>query len=151
MARASADTQASATRWPLWTLAALVALGALLWYGWDRTPSPAPKAMAPVAPATAAFLAKTPEGWVVARDTVYTNSDVYTPTGEKVGAIKYVLNAPNGNTQAAVIGVARILGIGEKDICVPLSAFKQVPQGSENRIVLDISKDGLMAVPPFQQ
>jgi hypothetical protein len=28
--------------------------------------------------------------------------------------------------QAAVIGVARVLGIGEKDICVPLSAFKRV-------------------------
>jgi hypothetical protein len=151
MARASADTRASATRWPLWTLAALVALGALLWYGWDRTPTPAPTAKAPAAPAPIAFLAKTPEGWVVVRDTVYANSDVYTPAGEKIGAIKYVLNAPNGNMQAAVLGVARVLGIGEKDICVPLSAFKRVPQGSENRIVLDISKAALLSIPPFQQ
>jgi uncharacterized protein DUF937/PRC-barrel domain protein len=151
MARASVDPQASATRWPLWTLAALVALGALLWYGWERTPTPAPTAMAPAAPTSVAFLAKTPEGWVAVRDNVYVNTDVYTPAGEKIGAIKYVLNAPNGNSQAAVIGVARVLGIGEKDICVPVSAFKRVPQGSENRIVLDISKDGLLAVPPFQQ
>ena len=151
MARGSTDTRASAGRWPLWTLAALIGLGALLWYGWDRTPTPAPTAKAPAAPAPAAFLAKTPEGWVAVRDTVYADKDVYNPAGEKIGAIKYILNAPNGNMQAAVIGVARVLGIGEKDICVPLSAFKRVPQGSENRIVLDISKDGLLAVPPFQQ
>ena len=70
---------------------------------------------------------------------------------KKIGAIKHILNAPSGNMQAAVIGVARVLGIGEKDICVPLSAFKRVPQGNDSRIVLDISKDGLLAIPPFQQ
>jgi hypothetical protein len=151
MARGSPDARASAGRWPLWTLAALIGLGALLWYGWDRTPAPAPTAKAPAAPAPVAFLAKTPESWVAVRDTVYADKDVYNPAGEKIGAIKYILNAPNGNMQAAVIGVARVLGIGEKDICVPLSAFKRVPQGGENRIVLDISKDGLLVIPPFQQ
>jgi Bacterial protein of unknown function (DUF937)/PRC-barrel domain len=152
LARASANTtRASPGRWPLWTLAALIALGALLWSWWDRTPAPAPTAKGPAAPVQAAFLAQTPDGWVVARDTVYANSDVYNPAGEKIGAIKYVLNAPNGTTQAAVIGVARVLGIGEKDICVPLSAFKRVSQGSENRIVLDMTKDGLLAVPSFKQ
>ena len=150
MARGSPDARA-AGRWPLWTLAALIGLGALLWYGWDRAPAPAPTAKAPAAPAPVAFLAKTPEGWVAVRDTVYADKDVYNPAGEKIGAVKYILNTPNGNMQAAVIGVASVLGIGEKDICVPLSAFKRVPQGSDNRIVLDISKNGLLAIPPFQQ
>ena len=117
MARGSTDTRASAGRWPLWTLAALIGLGALLWYGWDRTPAPAVKV--PATPAPVAFLAKTPEGWVAVRDTVYADKDVYNPAGEKIGAIKYILNAPNGNMQAAVIGLARVLGIGEKISACP--------------------------------
>ena len=47
--------------------------------------------------------------------------NVYNPNKERIGDISEILLDNNGNAEAAVLGVGGFLGIGTKDVAVPLS------------------------------
>jgi sporulation protein YlmC with PRC-barrel domain len=156
----------SSWNWAYWALP-LIALGGLLWYllpgsqtGTDRTATapttesrPGTQTATPsgtTAPATApgqvTFLAKAQPDWVPVA--TYYNQDIYNKSGEKIGSIKDLLIAPDGRVHAAVLNVGRFLGLGERDIAVPLSAIEIDKTG--NRVTIDVVRDTLQSAPAFE-
>jgi sporulation protein YlmC with PRC-barrel domain len=72
--------------------------------------------------------------------------DVRNPQGEKLGDIKdLVVDLPSGKISYAVLGVGGFLGIGERDIAVPPSAFTVAPD--ENNLVLNADKTKIQNAP----
>jgi sporulation protein YlmC with PRC-barrel domain len=151
MQRAS-DTRRSAN-WPYWVLPLLVLAG-LLWYFVARereaTPVAASKPTSQPAQAVqtkSAFLSNAPDNWVSIGNAPneYVNKEIYSRTGEQLGTIKDVLVGPDHKMTAVIINVGRYLGIGDKEIAVPFSAL----QVSDQRMVIDTSKDALQAAPTF--
>jgi hypothetical protein len=136
--------------WAYWVLP-LLALAGLLWYLLGRGGEPVRTANPPNVAAPISFLAKAPNDWVSASDSDYTNQAVYNRSGESLGTIKGLLKGPDGKIAAAVISVSRVLGIGEKDVAVPISALKPEQLATGRRIVLDVTKDGLQLAPAFQR
>ena len=136
---------------------ALLALGGLLWFmlpGHDpvETVGTSQRSTQPVRPEGQVIaLASVPDNWtsIGAAPNSYTNQDIHNRTGEKLGTIKDVLAGPDGKMTAAIVNVGRFLGIGDKDIAVPLSAL-QVDHNSR-RIVIDATKDTLQAAPAFER
>lgn len=132
-------------------LVPLLALAAFAWYALDRAREPTPTAEAPQAGTATTYLAKAPAEWLLVRESPLIGLSVLNRAGESIGAVKEVLKRPDGSVAGIVVGVAQVLGIGEKDIAVPYSVIvtEQVVTGS--RIVLDASKDRLQAAPAFQR
>ena len=66
--------------------------------------------------------------------------DVQNAEGQKLGDIKdIVIDLKKGKVSYAVLGAGGVLGIGEKLLAVPLSAFKQ--NTDRNCLVLQASKE----------
>src|SRR5215510_16610877 len=147
--RMAGNGAARSATWAYWVLP-LLALAGLLWYLLDRGGEPVRTTNAPNVAAPISFLAKAPNDWVSASDSDYTNLAVYNRSGESLGTIKGLLKGPDGKIAAAVISVSRVLGIGEKNVAVPISALKTEQLATGRRIVLDVTKDGLQLAPAFQ-
>jgi sporulation protein YlmC with PRC-barrel domain len=72
---------------------------------------------------------------------------VYNDKDEKVGDVDDLIIAPDSSVSYAIIGVGGFLGLGERQVAIPVSRFKN----SEGRIVLPgATKDALQAMPSFQ-
>jgi sporulation protein YlmC with PRC-barrel domain len=72
---------------------------------------------------------------------------VYNDRDEKVGDVDDLIIAPDSSVSYAIIGVGGFLGLGERQVAIPVSRFKN----SEGRIVLPgATKDALQAMPSFQ-
>jgi sporulation protein YlmC with PRC-barrel domain len=72
---------------------------------------------------------------------------VYNDKDEKVGDVDDLIIAPDSSVSYAIISVGGFLGLGERQVAIPVSRFKH----SEGRIVLpDATKDALQAMPSFQ-
>jgi sporulation protein YlmC with PRC-barrel domain len=72
---------------------------------------------------------------------------VYNDKDEKVGDVDDLIIAPNSSVSYAIIGVGGFLGLGERQVAIPVNHFK----GGEGRIVLPgATKDALQAMPSFQ-
>jgi sporulation protein YlmC with PRC-barrel domain len=52
--------------------------------------------------------------------------DVYNPGNEKIGDISELLVDSSGKIQAVVVGVGGFLGIGERDVAIPMEQIKFV-------------------------
>lgn len=147
--------------WPYWLLP-LLALGGLLWYllPTGQTPttetrtapetrtSTAPTQLVPTTPGKFTYLSKASPDWTPIG--AYYHRDVHNRAGEKIGSIKDLLVGPDGRIHAAVVGVGQFLGIGEKDIAVPLSAFQVERRDDSVRVTVDVQKDALQAAPAFE-
>jgi hypothetical protein len=161
-------TRTLGTTWPYWVLP-LLALGGLLWYMLpsDRQ-SVEPKAVEPARtsqPATPSnkvaanpesksiFLARAPDNWVSIgnRPNDYVGQDIHDRNGQKLGTIKDALIGPDGTAAAVLLNVGRFLGIGDKDIAVPLSALQLDQRDNTRRIVIDATKETLQAAPAFER
>jgi hypothetical protein len=156
---------ASGPNWPYWLLP-LLALGGLLWYllpgmQTDKTAEPtttertAPPGQtttqdrpATTAPGKVTYLTKAQPDWRPIG--AYHNRDVYNRAGEKIGTIKDLLVGPDGRIHAAVLGVGGFLGIGEKDIAIPLSALQMERRDDTTRFSIDIVKETLQKAPAFE-
>jgi hypothetical protein len=57
-------------------------------------------------------------------------TDVLGPDNEKIGAVSDVLIDKSGKVDALVVGVGGFLGIGAKDIALPMAVFEVVPANS---------------------
>jgi sporulation protein YlmC with PRC-barrel domain len=71
--------------------------------------------------------------------------DVYNQQSQKLGEVTEVVTNPNGNVEQVVVEVTG----GEEDraVAVPLDQMKM----RGNKIVLAMSRDQLMAMPPYRQ
>lgn len=85
--------------------------------------------------------------------------DVYNQQNEKLGEINELIMTSNGQIAGAVIGVGGFLGMGERDVMVPLNQlrFSNETTGSANdrqwypdRAVLNANKDQLKQMPEFK-
>ena len=159
------EARAASPNWPYWVLP-LLALGGLLWYllpgaETDRTTAertatapgqPDTRTATPPGQATTTgkltYLTKPLPDWMPIG--VYSNREVYNRAGEKIGTVKDLLVGPDGRIHAAVVGVGRFLGIGEKDIAVPLSALQMERRDDGTRLTVDIVKETLQAAPAFE-
>jgi sporulation protein YlmC with PRC-barrel domain len=152
--------------WAYWLLP-LLALGGLLWYllpgsqtGVDRTATKTefapgtqttqqqtPSWQTPsTTPGQVTYFSKPESNWMPIG--TYYNQDIYNKAGEKIGTVKDLLIGPDGRVHAAVLSVGRFLGLGERDIAVPISAIEVDKAG--NRITIDLVKDTLQSAPAFE-
>jgi sporulation protein YlmC with PRC-barrel domain len=84
-------------------------------------------------------------GWSAKKQIL--GKDVYNDTGEKIGEINDLIVAPNKSLSYAIIGVGGFLGMGDHEVAVPVSKFKQ----EMGKIVLHgATKDALKAAPKFE-
>lgn len=90
--------------------------------------------------------------------------NVYNQQNEKLGEINELILSPNGQIAGAVIGVGGFLGMGERDVMVPLNQLRFAHEGSAttgsardgdrkwypDRAVLNATKDQLKQMPEFK-
>ena len=84
-------------------------------------------------------------GWSAKKQIL--GKDVYNDAGEKIGDINDLIVAPSRAVSYAIVGVGGFLGMGEHNVAVPVSKFKQ----QMDKIVLPgATKDALKAAPKFE-
>jgi uncharacterized protein DUF937/PRC-barrel domain protein len=151
----------SSWSWAYWVLP-LLALGGLLWYllpgsqtGTDRTATaptttqtPGTPATTPTAPGKVTYLTKPAADWTPVA--MYYQQDIHNKAGEKIGTIKDLLIAPDGRIQAAVLSVGRFLGLGDKDVAVPMSFLEIDKRTDGSRVTIDVAKETLQSAPAFE-
>jgi len=59
-------------------------------------------------------------------------STVYTSANENVGDVNDIILSKDGKVQAVVIGVGGFLGLGEKDVAVPMDRIQMVRDENNN-------------------
>jgi sporulation protein YlmC with PRC-barrel domain len=76
--------------------------------------------------------------------------NVYDPKDQKIGEIMDVLVNPNGQIDAAIVGVGGFLGAGEKNVAVSFNAIKASKKNDKTYLTLDTTKDALKNAPGFK-
>jgi hypothetical protein len=79
-------------------------------------------------------------------------SIVYGPDNASIGSVSDVLIGNDSQVRAVVIGVGGFLGVGEKDVAIPLDALNiaRKPESSSiEKITVSFSKDDLKNAPIF--
>ena len=72
---------------------------------------------------------------------------VYNDAGEKIGEVNDLIVAPNKQVSYAIVEVGGFIGMGERDVAVPMSKLTQ----QMGKIVLPgATKDALKASPEFK-
>jgi sporulation protein YlmC with PRC-barrel domain len=84
--------------------------------------------------------------------TSFIGSSVYTATNENVGDINDLIFDDKGSIQAVIIGVGGFLGMGEKDVALPLNKIT-VTREESNAIKLTVqaSREELDQAPAFDK
>jgi sporulation protein YlmC with PRC-barrel domain len=84
-------------------------------------------------------------GWSATKQIL--GKSVYNDKHDKVGDVDDLIIAPDSSVSYAIIGVGGFLGLGERQVAIPVNRLKH----SEGRIVLPgATKDALQAMPSFQ-
>jgi sporulation protein YlmC with PRC-barrel domain len=84
-------------------------------------------------------------GWSATRQIL--GKSVYNDKNDKVGDVEDLIIAPDSSVSYAIIGVGGFLGLGERQVAIPINRFTH----SEGRMVLPgATKDALQAMPSFQ-
>jgi sporulation protein YlmC with PRC-barrel domain len=92
-----------------------------------------------------AELREVAKGWSAKKQIL--GKDVYNEAGDKIGEIDDLIVAPNKSLSYAIVGVGGFLGVGEHQVAVPVSRFKQ----QMGKIVLrGATKDALKKAPKFE-
>lgn len=131
------------------------ALGlALLAFPAASQPAPgAPAATTPAQPVVPApevlnYLARSTATQHMA--TTYLGKNVFGADGEKIGDVNdIVVDLQPGGVPVIVIGVGGFLGIGEKDVAVPLGALRSQRLDGAQRLVIGATRDDLRKAPAF--
>lgn len=96
------------------------------------------------------YIASTAAGQVLASD--YMDRTVYGSTDQSVGEIKDMVFDPmTGTVSAVVLGVGGFLGVGEKNVAVPLSQLKFASRNGKPWVSITATKDELKAAPDFKK
>lgn len=98
----------------------------------------------------AGFLSEQTEDQIAA--STYIGQSVYTTGDERIGEINDVIFTKDGSVEAAVIGVGGFLGIGEKNVAVPLDTINvaTVPNSDDLKLTTQETADSLKAAPEFK-
>ena len=95
--------------------------------------------------AVSAELRKVARGWSTRRQVL--GKTVFNDKNEKVGVIDDVIFAPDTSASYGIIGVGGFLGMGKRDVAIPVAQFRQV----DGRFVLaGATKETLKALPAFE-
>ena len=81
---------------------------------------------------------------------MYYQQDIHNKAGEKIGTIKDLLIGPDGRIHAAVLSIGRFLGLGDKDVAVPMSALEIDRRSDGNRVTIDVVRETLQSAPAFE-
>lgn len=96
------------------------------------------------------YLTEQAEGQISAN--TYIGQPVYNAADESIGEINDVIFTMDGSVEAAVIGVGGFLGIGEKNVAVPLDTVTvtEVPNSADLKLTTQETADTLKAAPEFK-
>jgi opacity protein-like surface antigen len=86
------------------------------------------------------------------RSSKLVGASVYGPDNASIGEVSDVLIGNDGKIRAVVIGVGGFLGVGEKNVAVPLDALsiaRKADSSSIDKITVKYSKDELKNAPSF--
>jgi sporulation protein YlmC with PRC-barrel domain len=115
---------------------------------------PAPSAQASPDAGAAGLSAKaitqqSPDQWLASK---LKGTNVLGNNDEKIGDVSDVLFDKNGKVDAIIVGVGGFLGIGSKEVALPLSAFQVVPGfgGTADKLRLSTTKDELKQMAEFK-
>jgi hypothetical protein len=122
-------------------------------------PEPSQSSEQPKADTTAQQPAATDSGFAVNIDagkavlaTSFIGSSVYTGTDENIGDINDIIFDDQGAIQAVVVGVGGFLGMGEKDVALPLSKIKVTKdENNAMKLTVQASREELEAAPAFDK
>lgn len=82
--------------------------------------------------------------------TSYLGQNVYGADGERIGDVNdIVVDLQPGGVPVIVIGVGGFLGIGEKNVAVPLGALHSKRLDGAQRLVIGATRDDLRKAPAF--
>ncbi|TKT42616.1 photosystem reaction center subunit H, partial [Rhizobiaceae bacterium LC148] len=75
----------------------------------------------------------------------------YNPNNESIGDVNDLIIEEDGGVVAAVVGVGGFLGIGEKDVAVPMDKITMSRDAENNQVRLTTSEtaEALQAAPEF--
>jgi sporulation protein YlmC with PRC-barrel domain len=80
------------------------------------------------------------------------NTSVYGPDDSTIGEVEDILIKSDGKIEGLVIGVGGFLGIGEKNVALPMDRFKVMPQADgQARITVSATEDELRNAPEFNR
>jgi sporulation protein YlmC with PRC-barrel domain len=82
----------------------------------------------------------------------FNGTDVIGTNDEKIGDVSDVLFDKSGQVDALIVGVGGFLGIGSKDVALPISSFQVVPatNGGADKLRLSMNKDQLQQMAEFK-
>lgn len=81
----------------------------------------------------------------------YIGKRVYDGGGNDIGEVNDIILSADGKLAATILGVGGFLGIGEKDVAVPVGAVKIVKDGDNARLQIAATKEQLMAAPGYDK
>ena len=121
----------------------------------DPAPAPAPAPATPAAPsgdtaaASGGYLTEQSDTQISAND--YIGKAIYNPNNESIGDVNDLIIEEDGGVVAAVVGVGGFLGIGEKDVAVPMDKITMSRDAENNQVRLTTSEtaEALKAAPEF--
>lgn len=93
------------------------------------------------------YVTEQPEGALFATDLI--GQDVFGSAEEKIGDINDILIGGDGMVEAVVIGVGGFLGLGEKDVAVPLSSLEVELVEQRFQVSIPATEQDLMEAPMF--
>ncbi|ULR43346.1 PRC-barrel domain-containing protein [Rhizobium sp. K102] len=82
----------------------------------------------------------------------YIGQSVYNPNNESIGSINDLILKKDGGIVAAIVGVGGFLGIGEKNVAVPMDkiAIAQNTQDGSLKLTTTETAESLKAAPEFK-
>ncbi|MBB3948519.1 sporulation protein YlmC with PRC-barrel domain [Rhizobium skierniewicense] len=126
----------------------------------QTTAPAAPSATAPATPAApampsstassgGAYLTQQAANQISAND--YIGNAVYTSADESIGSVTNLIMEENGGIVAAVVGVGGFLGIGAKDVAVPMDKLTVTRDAADGTVRLTTTEtaETLKAAPEF--
>jgi sporulation protein YlmC with PRC-barrel domain len=80
--------------------------------------------------------------------TKFKGTDVIGSNNEKIGDVNDLLIDQNGRIVAYIVGVGGFLGIGERQVAIPLESLQM---GSDGRLTTTLTKDEIGAIPIYDE
>lgn len=142
----------------------LLALGALLWFLRPESQPAEPTStttgqvstnekQVPEPADRVAYITAPAEGWtsIAGRPNEYVARGLHGANGERLGIVKDVMVGADGNPVAAVIEVGRFLGVGDKEVAVPMSVLRIERRDDGQRIIINATSESLQQAPAFKK